>query len=427
MVSEENAIIQASEISMGFRKGQRRRKLRVCAVAYTVYDSDSRVMRYAEALVARGDQAEVVALRRPEQPRRVSIAGVDVFCGQARRNDERGKWSYLFRLLLFFVRSMFLMSVRHLRHRYDVIHVHSVPDFLVFTAWLPKIMGAKVILDIHDILPEFYASKFGTAESSITFKLLLLAERMSVAFADHVITANDLWQQKLVNRCVSPERATSLVNFPDTAIFSQRGRSRDDGKFIIIYPGSLNWHQGLDLAIQAFSTIAERVPAAEFHIYGNGPTLPSLRQLTTDLRLDDRVLFKPTLSLREISRVIENADLAVVPKRKDSFGNEAFSTKIMEFMALGVPVIVSDTKIDLYYFNDSIVRFFPGGNIDDLASTMLDLITNEETRVSLREKALQFAETNSWAWKKQIYFELLESLMMKGREIHRIPTAVGRT
>jgi glycosyltransferase involved in cell wall biosynthesis len=66
--------------------------------------------------------------------------------------------------------------------------------------------------------------------------------------------------------------------------------------------------------------------------------------------------------------------LGVVPKRADSFGNEAYSTKIMEFMSLGVPVIVSETKIDRYYFDDSVVRFFQSGNSDALADAMLEVM-----------------------------------------------------
>lgn len=69
-----------------------------------------------------------------------------------------------------------------------------------------------------------------------------------------------------------------------------------------------------------------------------------------NLQLSDRILIKPPYPLREIAFVMANADLGVVPKRNDSFGGEAFSTKILEFMALGIPVVVADTKIDKCYF-----------------------------------------------------------------------------
>ena len=84
---------------------------------------------------------------------------------------------------------------------YDVIHVHSLPDFEVFAAFIAKLLGAKLVLDIHDLMPEFYANKFDKSSRSLIFRSLALVERMSVAFSDHVIAANDLWFAKLESRC----------------------------------------------------------------------------------------------------------------------------------------------------------------------------------------------------------------------------------
>jgi hypothetical protein len=129
-------------------------------LAYTFYDADNRVRRYAEALVKRGDQVDAIALARPGQPSFEVIQGVQVFRIQKRVIDEKGPVSYLIKLLLFFVRSAWLVTKRHWREPYAIIHVHSVPDFEVFATFIPRLMGARVILDIHDIVPEFYASKF---------------------------------------------------------------------------------------------------------------------------------------------------------------------------------------------------------------------------------------------------------------------------
>ena len=388
-----------------------RRPLRVCTVAYTFYETDSRVIRYDEALTVRGDTVDAIALRGPEQPRVRVENGVTVIRVQPRTVNGRSPFAYLLRIILFFLRSMFVLSWRHLRCPYDVIHVHSVPEFLVFAAWIPKLTGARIILDIHDILPEFYASKFGLGRDSLLFKLLLLVERVSVAFSDHLITANDLWHEKLVDRAASPRKATVLLNFPDRSVFRQRGRGRSDGRFVMVYPGTLNWHQGLDIAIRAFAQIRDAAPHAEFHIYGAGPSLPDLRALAAELGLGDVVRFEGQLPLREIARVMENADLGVVPKRKDSFGDEAFSTKIPEFMAMGVPVVVSDTRIDSYYFDDSLVKFFRGGDVDHLADCMLQLIGSPAARETLRRGGLRFVQENCWDVKKTIYLDLVDSLV----------------
>ena len=134
-------------------------------------------------------------------------------------------------------------------------------------------------------------------------------------------------------------------------------------------------------------------------------------KLVEELGLRERVLFKPMLPIRQIAPVMANADLAVVPKRKDSFGNEAFSTKILEFMSSGVPVVVSDTKIDQYYFNDSVVKFFRDGDENDLAESMLLLMRNPDYRRRLVTNAFAHVRNFDWAIKKTVYIGLVDSLV----------------
>ncbi len=150
-------------------------------VAYTFYEADNRVRRYAETLAKRGDEVDAIALRRDGQPAFEVIRGVRVYRVQKRAIDERGPFSYLRKLLLFFLRSAWMLAVHNLQAPYDLIHVHSVPDFEVFATIVPRLMGAKVILDIHDIVPEFYVSKFKVSERSLAFRLLVLMERLSSA------------------------------------------------------------------------------------------------------------------------------------------------------------------------------------------------------------------------------------------------------
>ena len=382
-------------------------------------------MRYNKALAARGDVVEVMTLREAGRPRISTVDGVTVIGVQTREVNERSSLSYFVKLLRFFLRIMALITWRQLRGRYDIVHVHSIPEFLVFAAWLPKLMGATLILDIHDLLPELYASKFNLSHNSSFFKALLFVERASIAFVDHLITANDLWHEKLIARAVTSGKSTPLLNFPDRSIFRPRLRTTDNGKFVMIYPGSLNWHQGLDVAIKAFASIRHRAPNAEFHIYGVGPARPELERLVKTLGLEESVQLRAPLSLNEIAGVMAQADLGVVPKRNDSFGNEAFSTKILEFMAVGVPVIVSDTKIDTHYFDDSQVKFFRSGNVDDLAAHMLDLVTNRAAREDLIQNGLQFVRMNSWDVKKTLYLNLVDTLVAGKRGIEPSPAGVA--
>ena len=388
--------------------------MKVCMLAYSFYEQDNRVRRYAETLAKRGDQVDVVALRMEGQSSKEVVGGVCVYRIQYRIVNEKGRFTYLGRLLLFFLRSFVFLTSKQLRERYDLIHVHSVPDFEVFAALIPKFTGSKIILDIHDLVPEFYLSKFKASSKSLTFRLLVAMERMSASFADHVIAANHIWLKRLHERSVRSADCTVILNFPDTDIFHLRGRTRNDCKFIMVYPGTLSYHQGLDLAIRAFAQIANKTPQTEFHIYGGGDQAEFLKTLIAELHLQDRVFLKGGRTLQEIAVIMENSDLGIVSKRSDGFGNEAFSTKIFEFMSVDVPVIVPETAIDRYYFNDSVVKFFQANDEKSLAEAMLLLINNPELRQELVRNARKFIESYTWERNKEIYLSLVDSLVAPG-------------
>lgn len=389
------------------------RRLRVCMLSYSFYESDNRVRRYAESLAKRGNDVDVIALYKRGQKKFEIIKGVNIHRIQERMRDERGKLDYLLRLLKFFIRSSLMIGEMHLQRPYDLVHVHSIPDFEVFAAWFPKMTGAKIILDIHDIVPELYISKFHKGNNSLLFKALVWIEKLSAAFSDHVIISNDLWKEKIVKRSVRPGKCTAILNYPDDSIFYPKPRKGDENRPVVIYPGTLNFHQGLDIAIRAFHLIRDKIPGAEFHIYGSGNEEGNLKRLVRDLGLVKRVLFKSPLALDEIAQVMAHADLGVVPKRNGFFGGEAFSTKILEFMSLGVPVIVSATKIDSYYFNDAIVRFSKPEDEKELGEKMLLLLQNPRLREEMSRRASEFVRDFAWSRKENEYFSIVDSLVKK--------------
>jgi glycosyltransferase involved in cell wall biosynthesis len=389
--------------------------MRVCMLAYSFYESDMRILRYAKALAERGDTVDVISLRRGGAPSSEVMHGVNVYRVQGRERNERGWFDYLFRVVRFMIVSGSILTRKHLRTPYDVIHVHSVPDFLVFSALVPRLLGAKVILDIHDILPEFFASKFGASRESLLFKMLLVAEYLSVRVSDHVIIANDLWRERLIKRSARREQCTAIINYPDSELFYPRNPPSEAGQASrITYPGTLNAHQGVDTAIKATALLRDEIPELAFHIYGEGPSKASLMTLANDLGLSKTVFFHEFLPCDEIAQAMSLSTLAVVPKRASSeFGNEAMSTKIMEFMSLGVPVIVSRTKVDTYYHDESRVVFFESENPLDLARCIRLLLNDSALRETLISNALMYIQNNNWKSKKHVYLELIEDLCLQ--------------
>ena len=393
---------------------QKQGKLRICMLAYAFYESDTRIMQYATALAKRGDVVDVVALRREyHDPEFEVLNAVNVYRIQSRTVNEKGLLAYVNRIFRFLMRATLFLRRKHREHAYDVVHVHNVPDFLVFGAIFPKWRGVPVILDIHDLLPEFYASKFKISNRSLLFKLLILIERFSAGFANHVIVANHLWRDRLVSRSSRAEKCSVVRNYPDLEIFvaaSAQERSNSP-RYLLTYPGSLNWHQGLDVAIRAFASIADQIPDADFHIYGEGPAKPSLMELVNTLGMLDRIMFHDFLPSHEIARVMAETDLAIEPKRATSaFGNEALSTKILEFMAVNVPIVASKTRIHAYYYDDSIIQYYENDDEAELAKQILRLKNDPQLCRRLTAAAKKYVQENNWDAQKTRYLQLVDAL-----------------
>lgn len=379
-------------VVIGYSGGQRPSctviHMRVCLIARRFYENNTHMQQFANALAARGDDVDVIAARRPGAPPRESSHGVTIYRIQERNIEEQGPCGYLLGFLRFLFHAAAVVARLHLKRRYDLIHVQSVPDMLVLAALVPRMLGSRVILDFRDLVPELYASKFNLSESSGLFRTLQFVERICVCCADHVIVANPLWLDRVVSRSAPSSKCSMLWYSPDPAVFRPRSKDRRDGKFVIMYPGSVSWHQGVDLILRAMSKLLRFIPEAELHIYAEGPGRKRLAELADLLGVAGAVRFFDFVPISVLVDRMANSDLAVVPKRaSDRFGNEAASTKIPEFMALGIPVVASRTDIEEQFFDDSEVCFFRSEDEDDLVRAVVAVYSDPTLQDRLRTNA----------------------------------------
>ncbi len=389
--------------------------MNVCVIAYTFYEIDQRVRRYAEVLTARGDRVDVIALRRDDQGSRGSVAKVNVRRIQRRSYAERRVFDYVVRILLFLIKGSAIVTIRHLKRHYDMIHVHNVPDFLVFMALLPRVLcGTRLILDIHDILPEFFAQKFDRGMKTLSARFLLFLEKISVRFADHVIVANDLWRDKIIARVgIPPEKCTTLLNYPDLEVFGKASHRSNGRSLTLIYPGTVSEHHGVDVAVRAVGIVRQQIPDVLLAIYvrsSNPASLDRVGALVSELGLEDNVQFYDPVPTERLSEIYSEADIGIVPKRGGIFADEAFSTKILEFMAAGIPVIASRTRIDEYYFDDSQILFFEPGDHEGLAQCVLEAAGNPSLRKSLAAAGKRYVAESNWERKKDLYYQIVATL-----------------
>ncbi len=387
----------------------------VCFVVQSVYDFDPRVARKAEALVAAGYSVDVLALRAPQGKKSYSLNGVNVYTLSLGKN--RGSLArYFFEYAAFFLWAFVRVPLQMLRRRYAVVDLNSLPDFLIFAPVLARWMGAKLILDLHEITPEFYMSKYRIAENSWTVRMMKCLEKISVKFADHVITVNQPIEDLLVQRGLSRPKSTIIMNAVDEARFAASPSRpaapvpRDHDKFVMMYHGTLTSIYGLDIAIEAFALVHKGMPGAELWILGSGPEKSDLTDLAQARGLDSKVRMVGQVASTEISTWLTQCDVGILPIRRDVFLDFAFPNKLPEFIIMGKPVIISRLKAIRHYFSEDALAFCEPNSPADLSQQMLRIYRDPQLRIRLPLKAREEYAPIRWDLMKERYLSLIDDL-----------------
>jgi glycosyltransferase involved in cell wall biosynthesis len=392
---------------------------RHCMIVHAYYPlGETRVQREAEALLKHNYQVDVICLRSANEPAVDEFKGVRIYRLPVRRHAG-GKLAQLIEYLDFFLRAMFKVARLHRQKRYSTIQAHNLPDFLIFAAWLPKLWGAGLILDLHDLMPEFYMGRFHQDAKSLSVRLVRLQERLSCSFADRVITVSHHWRQALAERGVPAEKISVVMNVADDAIFrlpDAPARAQSTG-LRLIYHGSVTQRYGLDLVLQAMARLRQQAPDLHLTILGRGDHMPTLIQMAGELELGDQVTFhRGLVPAEELPEIILNHDAGVVPYRNDPFTDGLVPTKLMEYAALGLPSIAARTTAIASYFQDTMVELFTPGDVDDLARCIMRLYTDRVWRAQLAQQADQFNQRYNWTKVGGEYVALVERLGQRKSE-----------
>jgi glycosyltransferase involved in cell wall biosynthesis len=391
---------------------------RAAVVLYSDYATDPRPRREAEALSAAGMEVDVICLRQnPNGHWREKINGINVFHMPLKRR-RAGKLIYILQYAWFLLCSFFLLSAWSFKKRYQLVHVHNMPDFLVFSGLVPRLRGAKIILDLHDPMPELFCSIYGLTDGHFIVRWLKRMEKSSIAFADLVLTPNTTFKELFASRSCPPGKIETVMNSPETTIFNFRKyispvEAPDrDKSFTLMYHGLLVERHGLDLAIQAVAQIRSQIPNIKLHIYG-APTdyLETIMELVRKLNLENAVLFHGFKDLDEIAKEISKIDLGLVPNRLNSFTRLNFPTRIFEYLAMNKPVLVPSTKGIRDYFDDNEILFFEGGNVDDMAGKIQWAYEHPPELRQLMESGRKIYERNCWDLERERFIGLVENLV----------------
>jgi glycosyltransferase involved in cell wall biosynthesis len=384
---------------------------KICMLAYTFYHSDPRVRREAEALAGRGDRVDFICVRDTKHASETSLQGVNLYPLKVSRYQGGSTFRYLIIYVSFLIRSAVLLTRLYLKNRYDIVHVHTMPDFLVFAALIPKCLGAKVILDVHDLMPELYTCKFGKADNLLV-KLITWIERRSIAFAHRAIAVSVPHRNALVEHGNRLDHFSVVLNVPDPRIFSEvlELPSRNEGPFRLVYHGTVARRHGLEIALRAVASLRGLIPRLEFLVIGHGDDIERIKRVAQELKLDGCVRFQGRVPVDELPQYLRQADLGVIPLLYDEFTRYMLPLKLLEYVHLGIPAVVTRTETIQTYFDDTMVRYIASGNVEQLAAAILELYHNPGDRAALVENANKFNERYNWSAQKEELFRIVDTL-----------------
>ena len=397
-----------------YKNGESRR--RHCMIVHAYYPlGETRVQREAEVLLRHNYKVDVVCLHKEGEPATDYFKGVRIYRLPVKRHRGAGLIVQFVEYLAFFFLAMFKVSLLHLQQRYNTVQVHNLPDFLVFAAWMPKLLGAGVILDLHDLMPEFYIGRHHRNSGSLLVHLVRLQERLSCRFAHHVITVSHQWREVLIERGVVDEKVSVVMNVADDAIFrppaNRRRQNRADGKLRLIYHGVVTQRYGLDLVLCTMARLRRDAPDVHLTILGRGDQIETLMRLADELNLNNQVTFHWEIRpAEELPEIILAADAGIVPYRNDHFTDGLIPTKLMEYAALGLPAIAARTTAISRYFDNTMVEFFMPGCVDDLARSIMRLYNDPARLAQLAQGIQKFNQGYNWTKISAEYVALVERL-----------------
>ena len=351
----------------------------LCMVVHGPYPiGEPRVTRQARAALEAGFDVDVVATRREGEPSVEVVDGVRVFRLPVEHRRGGGLLGILREYLGFTVLATLKVARLSARRRYAVVQVHNPPDFLIVAAIVPKLLGARIVFDVHDLAPDLFASRFeGRRGGTVVDAALCRTERFAARLADAVVTVHEPYRQVLIKRSAPASKVTVVMNSLDESLLPQTPAPEPGPEFKVFYHGTVTAWYGLELVVNAFASILPALPHARLEIQGEGDALTAVRERADALGLSSHVTAPGTyLPQTEVLALAQSASVGVIPNLPTRLNQYALSSKLFEYISLGIPVVSADLPTIRAHFDDSEIRFFRAGDADSLAEALLDVARN---------------------------------------------------
>jgi glycosyltransferase involved in cell wall biosynthesis len=370
------------------------------------------VQREAEALADAGFDVEVICMRSPERPRRAELNGIRIISLPASLHRS-GKVRYAIDYAWFFLLVTVVLTARHLRRRYAAVQINTMPDFLVFAAIGPKLLGSRVVAYMNEPTPELAETLYGPGRLS---RALERIEQRALRFADHAVTVTEELKQRYVERGASEERITVVLNGsdPKTRLAGWRPpTAKMTREFTVICHGAIEDRYGQDTIVEAARLLRDELPDLRVVFTGRGLTEDALQELITSYGLQDVVSFEGWVSDERLNDLLHCADAGIVAQKASPYSHLVHTNKMVDYWIFGLPVIASRLRAVSATYDDTVLEYFEAGDPVDLAAAIRRLHDDPGRRAELSRNGRAAHEQNGWAVQQAAFLGVYDRLLAR--------------
>jgi glycosyltransferase involved in cell wall biosynthesis len=390
---------------------------RVAIVVHAIFPGDPRVRRQSDALVDHGYEIDIICLRQIGEPAEEVHGPLRIVRLPVNRRFI-GFAGHLAEYVAFTAMAAWRLAREHRERRYTLVQVATVPDFLSLAALPEKLAGVPLLLDLHEDMPEFFRDRFSHALLRPLRPVVGAVAQASAAVADEIITVHEPLRQLSIARGVDPDRISVVMNSADGRVFDpdryERRSFMAGGMLRLIHHSNLQRIYGLDVAIEGLARVRSDVPW-RLDVYGDGPWRPQVEAAIERTGTAARVRLHGRVAMDDLPPLLAGADIGLVPSLHEPYLEYSLSTKLLEYAAMGVPIIASDLATFRHHFTDAALRFVPGGDRNALARAVEAMASDPEGAVAMGREARRQATAYDWETHRARYLAIVDRLVERRR------------
>ena len=365
---------------------------------------DRRVWQEASALRDAGWAVSIVCpTGRGYERRFESIDGIDIHryplpveasgaLGYALEYGSALAWSFALAWKVFFGRG------------FDVIHACNPPDLLFLVGGFFRMLGKKFVFDHHDINPELYEAKFGRRD--FLWRVMVALERWTFRTADVSIATNESYRKIAIERGGMPPGRVFVVrsgpSLERMKIVPPDPRLKRGRRHLVGYVGVMGKQEGVDHLLRAARHLIVERGRTDIHfgLVGGGTSLEEMKTLARQLGIADYVTFTGRVPDDQLLAMLNTADVCVNPDVANEMNDKSTMNKIMEYMALGKPIVQFDLTEGRFSAQEASLYARRNAPVD-LAAKIEELLDDPKRRAEMGAFGRRRVE-NELEWRHEV-------------------------